>query len=49
MDYWMDWTLLYRSEEELLLLTEDLPGAEPEVSFEETGSQMFLCVRKAAK
>jgi extracellular factor (EF) 3-hydroxypalmitic acid methyl ester biosynthesis protein len=48
MDYWMDWTLIYRTEDEFLALARDLPGAECSVSFEETRSQMFLSVRKAA-
>jgi extracellular factor (EF) 3-hydroxypalmitic acid methyl ester biosynthesis protein len=48
MDYWMDWSLLYRTEEEMLALARDLPGAESSVSFEETASQMFLSVRKVA-
>lgn len=46
MDYWMDWSLYYRSEEDLLELAENLPGAHAEVSFEQTGCQMFLRIRK---
>ncbi len=46
MAYWMDWVLLYRSEAEMLALAEGLEGAEAKVVFEDTGSQMFLCVRK---
>ncbi|MCC7381115.1 MAG: class I SAM-dependent methyltransferase [Deltaproteobacteria bacterium] len=47
MDYWMDWVLYYRGEDELLELAQDLPGAECAITFEETGSQMFLRVRRA--
>lgn len=47
MDYWMDWTLIYRTEEEFLALAHDLPGAKCSLSFEETKAQMFLTVRKA--
>jgi len=49
MDYWMDWTLIYRTEEDLLALSQDLADAECSISFEETGSQMFLSVRKAER
>jgi extracellular factor (EF) 3-hydroxypalmitic acid methyl ester biosynthesis protein len=47
MDYWMDWSLLYRTEEELLALARALPGAECSISFEATAAQMFLFARKA--
>ena len=46
MEYWMDWVLLYRSEAEMLELASELPGAHASVVFEDTGSQMFLCVRR---
>lgn len=46
LEYWMDWVLLYRTEADMLALTADLPGAQVSVVFEETQSQMFLCVRK---
>lgn len=46
MEYWMDWVLLYRSESELLELAEDLKGAQTAIVFEDTKSQMFLCIRK---
>lgn len=47
LEYWMDWVLLYRTEDELEALAAALPGATVTVVFEETRSQMFLCVRKA--
>ena len=47
LEYWMDWVLLYRSEDEMHALAAGLPGASASVVFEETRSQMFLVVRKA--
>jgi extracellular factor (EF) 3-hydroxypalmitic acid methyl ester biosynthesis protein len=46
MEYWMDWVLYAREEEELLELAAHLPGAETSLSYEDTGSQLFLTVRK---
>ena len=46
MDYWMDWTLNYRTEEDFLSLTEGLGNIETDVFFEDTNSQMFLKVKK---
>jgi extracellular factor (EF) 3-hydroxypalmitic acid methyl ester biosynthesis protein len=46
MEYWMDWVIYYRDEAEFLELANDLPGAEVSLTQEETGSQMFLQVRK---
>jgi len=45
MEYWMDWVLYYRTEQDLLDLAQGLNGA-PRVSFEETGAQMFLTLDK---
>jgi extracellular factor (EF) 3-hydroxypalmitic acid methyl ester biosynthesis protein len=42
LDYWCDWSLFYRTEEELLALADGLPGARATLRFEETRSQMFL-------
>jgi len=47
MEYWMDWVLFYRTEDEFLDLASDLVGAQCSIIFEETRSQMFLRVRKA--
>lgn len=46
MEYWMDWVIYYRDEDEFLELATGLPEAAVSLSFEETGSQMFLSVRK---
>lgn len=45
MDYWGDWPLYYRDEAGLLGLAEGLDG-EREITFDETGAQMFLRLRK---
>ncbi len=49
MEYWLDWVLHYRSEADLAALAQELPGASYRIFLEETGSQMFLEVRQAAK
>ena len=46
MEYWMDWAIYYRDETEFFELASDLPGADCTLATEETGSQMFLQVRK---
>jgi extracellular factor (EF) 3-hydroxypalmitic acid methyl ester biosynthesis protein len=46
MEYWMDWVLLYRSDEDMLDLGKALPGAETSVFCEDTKSQVFLDVKK---
>ena len=46
MEYWCDWFLIHRTEEEFLSLIDDCPGADASVFFENTGSQMFLDIRK---
>jgi extracellular factor (EF) 3-hydroxypalmitic acid methyl ester biosynthesis protein len=48
LDYWCDWSLIYRTEEELLALADGLEGAKAEVRFEETRSQMFLRLERLA-
>lgn len=47
LEYWMDWVLYYRDEEELLDLVAELPGAVASLTQESTGSQLFLTVKKA--
>lgn len=47
LEYWMDWVLLHRTEDEMRELASGLEGAEVSVIFENTESQMFLCLRKA--
>jgi extracellular factor (EF) 3-hydroxypalmitic acid methyl ester biosynthesis protein len=44
MEYWGDWKLLYRNEESMLELAQDLPGASASIGFDETRCQMFLRV-----
>jgi len=46
MEYWGDWYLFHRSEEEFEDLTKDLSTASVSTIFESTGSQMFLRVIK---
>jgi extracellular factor (EF) 3-hydroxypalmitic acid methyl ester biosynthesis protein len=48
LDYWCDWSLFYRSEEELRSIAEGLPGAQATIFFEETRSQMFLRLERTA-
>lgn len=47
MEYWHDWVLFYRTEEDMLNLINPEWNAEHSVFFEETKSQMFLHIRKA--
>ncbi len=42
MEYWMDWVLYYRTEDEMIDLTEGAGVHHRNLFFEETGSQMFL-------
>jgi hypothetical protein len=46
MEYWLDWVLYYRTEHEFIDLLKNVPSAGTKVLFEDTGSQMFLQVRK---
>ena len=48
MAYWMDWMLIYRTEEEMLELAADIDGAETIVRHDATGIQLFLQIRKPA-
>jgi extracellular factor (EF) 3-hydroxypalmitic acid methyl ester biosynthesis protein len=48
MEYWADWRLLYRDEQEMLALAADLPGARTSVEFDPSSCQMFLRVEKVA-
>lgn len=47
MDYWMDWPLYYRTEESFLELADGLEAVRREVTFDETGCQMFLRLDRA--
>jgi len=46
MEYWLDWVLYHRTEEEFRRLLDNNPAAQVEILFEDTGSQMFLCAGK---
>ena len=46
MEYWHDWKLIYRTEEELLRLASNLPGAATEIATDDTGIQMLLRICK---
>jgi extracellular factor (EF) 3-hydroxypalmitic acid methyl ester biosynthesis protein len=46
MEYWVDWVLYHRTEDDLLDMMTDISTAETKIIFEETGSQMFLHVKK---
>jgi extracellular factor (EF) 3-hydroxypalmitic acid methyl ester biosynthesis protein len=48
MDYWADWTLIYRTEESFLALADGLPAASARIDFDETGCQMFLRLQRPA-
>jgi extracellular factor (EF) 3-hydroxypalmitic acid methyl ester biosynthesis protein len=47
MEYWMDWVLYYRTEQDMLDLAEGLNGS-PVVAFEETKAQLFLTLEKVS-
>ena len=47
MEYWHDWKIIYRTEDDFSRLVEDLPEAEVSVDFDTTRIQMLLHVRKA--
>ena len=46
MEYWLDWILNYRTEQEFIELLEGNPSADVNIFFEDTGSQMFLNIKK---
>jgi extracellular factor (EF) 3-hydroxypalmitic acid methyl ester biosynthesis protein len=46
MEYWMDWVLCYRDEQELMDLALGLPGAECSITMEASRSQLFLEVKR---
>jgi len=46
MEYWGDWVLLYRTEEELRNLFQRTSKANVRVFYDDTGSQMFLDIKK---
>ena len=48
MEYWLSWVLYHRREKEFRKMLEERSSASIQVLFEETGSQMFLSVKKEA-
>jgi len=46
MEYWGDWSLIHRTEEEFKSLFPDRSSATTRLIYDETGSQMFLDIRK---
>ncbi len=46
MEYWHDWKIIYRTEEELLGLADEIEGGECRIEFDETKIQMLLCIKK---
>lgn len=46
MDYWLDWPLYYRSEQEFLDLAAGLDNASAWIKYDDTGVQMLLRIRK---
>jgi extracellular factor (EF) 3-hydroxypalmitic acid methyl ester biosynthesis protein len=47
MEYWLDWVLYYRTEHDFMDLLKNVPSAETKIVFEDTGSQMFMQVKKS--
>ncbi len=45
MEYWLDWVLYYRTEQDFMDLLKNVSSAEATILFEDTGSQMFLHVK----
>lgn len=48
MEYWLDWKIIHRSEQDLLRLPLGIPGATTSVQSDPTGIQMLLHVKKEA-
>lgn len=48
MEYWLDWVLYHRTDEEMLELASGCPGAERAIRMDESGCQMFLHLTKPA-
>ena len=46
MEYWHDWKLIYRSEDEFIRLVPELAGAETDIRTDSTGIQMLLSIVK---
>lgn len=46
MEYWCDWVLNLRTEEEFIALSADIPSANRSIIFDDSNSQMFLHLKK---
>jgi extracellular factor (EF) 3-hydroxypalmitic acid methyl ester biosynthesis protein len=46
MEYWLDWKIIHRTEEDFLRMTEGLQAAQVQLHFDSTRIQMLLHVRK---
>jgi extracellular factor (EF) 3-hydroxypalmitic acid methyl ester biosynthesis protein len=49
MEYWGDWYLIHRTEQEFKNLLSDTSAIKISIKFEDSGSQMFLNVKKLKK
>jgi extracellular factor (EF) 3-hydroxypalmitic acid methyl ester biosynthesis protein len=47
MEYWLDWVLYYRTEQDFMDLLKGVKSAVTNIVFEDTGSQMFMQVKKS--
>ena len=48
MEYWGDWALFYRKENELLKMVQDLPDAQATVTVDDMDIQMLLRIKRLA-
>ena len=46
MEYWLDWVLYYRTEEEMIDILRDTGSTDASIIFEESKCQMFLLAKK---
>lgn len=46
MEYWLDWKIIYRTEQDLTALASRLPGADISVKYDATRIQMLLFIRR---
>jgi extracellular factor (EF) 3-hydroxypalmitic acid methyl ester biosynthesis protein len=49
MEYWLDWVIYHRTEEEFEALASDIPAEETSIELDSTGIQMFLRIRKGSE
>ncbi len=46
MEYWLDWAIYYRTEADFMDLARDLAPARKSITYDETGVQMLLRIKK---